>query len=760
MSDAKLLQDLAVVVLFAAAAGWLCQRVGVPRIAGYLSAGILLSPDVLGIRLMSDPGRVAPLAEVGLVFLMFSLGLGLSLQRLRRIGLTTALGAVLIATMMLGLCRVAGVALGWPAEQALVLGALLMASSTMVIGQGLAGANEAHSRFGRTSMMVSAVDDLIAVTALTVFGSMILVEEWGSASMLGGLLRVMAAIIAIMAVALLLAPMLTRWLRKGLASEVRLLAVPGVLMAMALFSAWSGFSAALGAFLFGSIVSSTGRSARVGGPTSLLSEAFAPLFFVGMGARFDPGAVAGAWPLIAGVLVLAVAGRAAVATVSLLMTGESLANAVRAGLGLTAVGEFTLVMSMIAVAGGLAPASYVTAAVVVCLASSLICPVLIRNSETIARVTERLAPRRMSEWAQLYGEWIAELRRRRNSSLLWRLTAPQLFQAVMLVLLVSGLLVFAQPLRELVDKWMGGGGRGGVFEWAYWFVFLALLLAPLIALWRHVEVLSMVCAEAAVREGENRARLRPLFEMLMRGVATVGIVLWLAVLVPYEAFPGWSAASLAAACLAVGVLGWRRLVRVHSRFEIELRRHLAESPFEAGPVDASGSCHGDWGLNVAEFVIREGTRPVLRRISELPLREAFGCTVVRLQRQGVWIVNPAPGTALFPDDRLVVVGREEDLSRAGEWLNGDAEEGESWSNGHAADVSLECVAVPKHSTRVGKALGELTVSSRFGVQVVGIGRGDRRIVGPSRSERIQGGDRLLVLGTTEQVSEMAFWLAN
>jgi CPA2 family monovalent cation:H+ antiporter-2 len=272
----------------------------------------------------------------------------------------------------------------------------------------------------------------------------------------------------------------------------------------------------------------------------------------------------------------------------------------------------------------------------------------------------------------------------------------------------------------------------------------------------------MICAESAAQGRAKRAVLQPLFEKLLKGVASVGMILWLAVLVPFAAFPWWGVVGLVAACVTLALVFWRKLVRLHSRFELELRTHLADSPFPDGRPVLAGlkQSNGRWGLNLAECIIAENSRAVAQPIAGLPLRQLFSCTIVSIERQGVTISNPAADTVLFPNDKILLLGHDENLRRAERWLQAGPEAAEDKSEEpKLAEVGLEHLSVPATSRHVGKPLGELALNSLFGIQIVGIERDHRPVLSPGRSESLQPGDQLLVLGTPGQVNEMAFWLS-
>jgi monovalent cation:H+ antiporter-2, CPA2 family len=764
MSGIDLIQDLSLVILIAAAAAWLCQRIGLPVVIGYITAGIVIGPHTLSFALISDANRIQSLAQLGLVFLIFNIGQGIKLQRLKKVGLPLVVATILIAMMVLLGCRAFGAALGWPSQYSLVLAGMLMVSSTAVLGKSLREANATHKRFGQTALTVTALDDLVAVITLTVLASIIQVGQADSTVVLGAVIRLKAVIITMAIGSLLLIPPVLNRLSRKVSSEVRSLVIVGLLLAMALLSAKAGFSAALGAFLLGTIVSTTGRSEQVERVLGGLCEVFAPVFFVAMGMLFDFKLLVEVWPLVLGVFVIAILWRGIAATVSLVLVGHPMGDAARAALCLTPIGEFSLIIALTGVQGGLVPPSFYALGIGICLLTSLTTPLLIRQSSAISGWVEHRQPGFLAQWIGLYHDWIEGLKRRQRSSLIWRLTAPRIVQVTIMMLFVSGLLIFARPIYSLAEKWLGANWQtASGLKISFWFGFGLLLLAPLISLWRNVEALAMICAESGTQGHPKRTVLRSFFEKLLKGAAAIALVLWLAALVPYSIFPWWGLVALVAGLVGLATGFWRQLIRLHSRFEIDLRNRLAESAFVDGKPPLAGSPNGSdqWNLNLAEYTIRESTRAVGRPISELPLRQSFSCTIVSIERQGVPIPNPTADTVIYPNDKLFLLGQDKNLRRAERWLDMEAEtvmvgSGEP----QLSDLSLEPLTVPATSRHTGKPLGSLALNTLFGIQIVGIKRAYGRLLSPGRGETLQSGDQLLVLGTPEQVNELAFWLSS
>ena len=574
------MQDFAVVVLLAAGIAWVCQRARIPVVLGYLTVGILVGPHTPSLPLITNAERIHTLAQLGLAFLMFSIGQGLRLQRLRRTGLPLVLATLIIAILILNTCRLFGNALGWPANQSLVLAGLLMVSSTAIIGKSLRETHALHSSHGQTTLTITALDDLVAMVMLTVLTSLAQAGGGESVTVLGTVVKLQAVMITLIIVALLTVPVLLRTAARCQLPEVQTLFVVGLLLGMALLSAKAGFSAALGAFLLGTIVTNTGLSAQVERACSGLCDVFGAVFFVAMGMLFDFALLLQVWPLALGVFVLAVVTRVFAATLALVTVGHAAGEALKSGVSLTAIGEFSLIIALVAVEGGLASESFYAVAVALCFLTAATTPFLIRIAPAWGDWLERRQPERTRLWIGLYHNWIEQLHRRQRSRHMWKIIGPRVVQIAMQVLLISGLLLLVAPFYGLVQRWLGR-------DWPipnglpvlFWLGFGLVLLAPLVALWRQIEAIAMMCAEVATPQRSRLASMRPLFKVLFQTAVAGTTLLWLITLLPLDSFSGWGALVLVALLASATVVLWRRLIRWHSRLESDLRVQLADTPF-------------------------------------------------------------------------------------------------------------------------------------------------------------------------------------
>ncbi|HWQ90889.1 MAG TPA: cation:proton antiporter, partial [Clostridia bacterium] len=709
--------------------------------------------------------RIHALAQVGLVFLVFQIGQGLQLQRLKTMGLPLVLATMVIAVLVFNGSRLFAYFLGWPAMYGFVLAGMLMVSSTAIIGKTLRENNALHSTFGQVALTVTALDDLVAVMMLTLLTVIQTSATVAPAAIWETVSRLAAVMATMLIIALLAVPPLLKRLNRNAPGELRTLFIVGLLLAMALLSSKAGFSAAIGAFLLGSVVASTGHKAEIERSLGGLCEVFGALFFVAVGMLFDLRPLAEVWPLVLVVFVFALVWRTISSSFALVLVGHRTGDAIRSAVCLTPIGEFSLIIALVAVQASIVPNWFYALAIGLCLLSTLTTPILIRRPGRFSDWFERKQPELARKAVRFYHDWIESFRHHQRSSLFWKLTGPRWLQIAAQVLFISGLLILAQPGYRLVDKWLSPDWSAPIgLPLLFWSAFLALLLAPLVALWRTIESVSMICAEAATRGHRHRARLQPAFEKLLHGAAYVAFLVWGSMFVPYEVLPRWGLVVLLTLAISFALLFWRKLVHWHSRFEIDLRSHLGETSFTATKeTGGDWERHSDrWRLRLREHVVGEQTRAAGKAIRELPVRQMFSTTVVGIDRQGHHLPNPKPDTILYPNDKLLLLGTETELRQADRWLNTTDNELPR-ENGHVrnlADLCLEQLEVPADARHIGKSLGDLQLMQHLGIQVVGLERNGSARMAAGKLDTLKAGDRLLVLGTQEQITDMAFWLAT
>lgn len=757
MHGIDFIKDLAVILLVAGAVGWLCQRLGLSVVVGYLVAGIVVGPNT-SFSLVTDVSRIETLAKIGLVFLMFSIGLRLSLRKLRRLGFSLLAGVFFSAALIYYLTRVLGITVGWSSRECLFVAAMLMVSSSAIIGKVLQETGATHERVGQLAMGVSVLEDVVAVVMLTLLNSLV---EFGGGGRpaIGQTLGLFSAFVVLAGIGgLLLVPLLLKRLSISAGEELQTVGMAAMLFGLAMLAESAGYSLALGAFLLGTIVAETPHRTQVERTFEGMRDVFTAVFFVAIGMQLDLRlAMESIW-LTVGVAAFTLFARSVGTTFGLSLIGTPVKDAFRIGLLVTPIGEFSFIIALLGVSNHMISGRFYPLAVGVSLLTALTAPWLTRHSETMAGWVLARRPSWLRLWHSHYYGWLEYLKARQKRNLLWQLSRKRFLQIGVEMLFVTGLLVFSERLQELVVQTLG---QDWLFTdgptWFFWVLMTLIVLAPLVAIWRNLSALCLLFAQVITSGNPRAGALRPVVEGVFKLIAGLGLYIWLASVLPLNGGVRW--VVLGSALVGVAVLYFlrRQLVRWHSELEVGLQDVLKGGDRVVADTQAPWlRSHGDWDLSVTDCLLPDLADCQGKRIVDLDLRSRFGCTVAGIGRQGYLIPLPTSDTVLYPRDKVLLIGTPQQVEAGKKFLT--TVSGAPPPTSEFEDVRMESIHVPWGSVAAGKDLKTLSPSQNYRVQIAGINRGGLRMLNPTGDEVIRAGDELLVLGTPDQIRSFKEWL--
>lgn len=755
MHGIDFIKDLAVVMLVAGLVGWACHRAGLSVVVGYLMAGMVVGPYTPPFSLVSDVGRIETLAQIGLVFLMFSIGMGLSLRKLRRLGLSLLVATFTGAIIMYNLTRAVGGALEWTTVQTAFLAAMVMVSSSAIISKTLNEIGATHEKSGQLAMGVSVLEDVVAIVMLTILNS--LVHIGGAKAEIGSTLGLLGAFICLAGVGgMLTVPWLLKKMSLSAGDELPTIMVAGLLFVLAFLADRAGFSLALGAFMLGAIVAETPHKVQVGRAFEGMRDVFSAVFFVSIGMLIDLRAVIDSWLLIAGISAFVLVARPFAVTLGMLVIGGSTRESLRVGLSVTALGEFSFIIAQLGVVSGAVPRRFQALAVGVSLVTTLVGPLLIRHSEKISNWVAERQPEWLGTWEEYYHRLLERIQQRQQKNVLWQLSKKRVIQIAVEIFLVTGLMVFSEQMFNLVRDYLPvdrSVPRGA--ELIFWSVLVLISLAPVIAIWRNISALSLLYAQVSTSGHPKGALLAPIVEAGLKAGAALLLLLWLAAILPLSGMARWLPLAAVGVVLLTFLLLRRRLIYWHSVLEVELHERFEDDQRFSVSAAPWLAAHGDWNLTLIDCVLPDLADCRGRTLGDLALRSKFGCTVAGVDRQGVMVGNPTREMMLYPRDKVLLLGDAEQVAAGKEFLQ-QASGAPTVSN--FDEVRMESIELPSDSELYGRTLAELALSAAYGVQVAGINRNGLRMLNPGGAEKLSPGDDLLLLGSPDQIA--AFKIAS
>jgi CPA2 family monovalent cation:H+ antiporter-2 len=678
MHEVSFLQDLAVVMIAAGIVTVLFQRLKQPVVLGYIVAGILIGPHLL--ELVSGEDAIKSLSELGMVFLMFSLGLEFNLRKLRRVAATALVAAPLAILLMVFVGYQVGQLMGWTPVSSLFLGAIISIASTSVIVKVLREMKRDNEPFAGLIYGILIVEDLLGVVMIVLLTGIASTGDLGLQSMAVSTGKLLVFLVVVLVGGLLLVPRLLNFVARFESNERLLVAVLGLCFGTSLVAAKLGFSVALGAFLVGAVMAESAQSRRIESLVEPVRDLFTAVFFVAIGLLVDPALLWQHIVQIAGISLVVMIGQIAGNTFGTMVAGHDFRTAVRVGTGLSQIGEFSFVIATLGLTlGATNPSLYNPSlypiVVGVALVTTLFTPLWIHNADRLADTLLRAAPKPLAGYLTLYKDWVERFKGGQWNSLAWKLSRKWLLQMAINMALVAGLLIGAATLARLKPAWL--------VEWklepatlrtALWVAALVLSLPMLIANLRKLQALGMLISEATIRResaGQRTQSLRAVVANVCLVAGTAGMILCVLLLSSALLPPLGVMLALAVVLVVVAWLQWRFLVRVYARAQIALKE-----TFEANELDQAEIEVADLPAGLLEAAHLDSVRlakgsPVIdQRIGELDLRANTGVSIVGIERDGERIVNPGPEETLLEGDRLLLLGEDTQLPKAKAELNG------------------------------------------------------------------------------------------
>ena len=681
------LEALVIVLGVAAVTTVLFERLRQPVVLGYILAGLIVGPHV-PLPLVADREIVQTLSELGVVLLMFALGLEFSLRRLVRVGPTAGTTAVVQSSIMVWLGFAAGRAFGWTVLESVFAGAIVAMSSTTIIAKAF---DDLRVRGHLRDLVVGVllVEDLFAIVFMAVLTA-VATGVGVSPGELGATLGRLGAFLAVLlAGGMLIVPRAIRYVRRLGRPETLLVASLGLCFGIAYLALEFGYSVALGAFIAGSLVAESGEAHAVEEVVRPVRDLFAAIFFVSVGMLIEPALVARHWVAVVAFIGLVVLGKSAAVGLGAFLTGHGVRTSVQAGMSLAQIGEFSFILAALGTSLGATGDFLYPIAVAVSAVTTLTTPWFIGASGRTAAWIDRKLPPRLQTVVSLYGSWVEQLgsspARHTLGARVGKILRAVAVDAVAVTGIAIGVSVGAPAASRRIAELLGLST--GLSRWIF-LGLAALLAAPfLFGLVRNGRRLGLALASAALPEAAaGRPDLAAAPRRALLALAQLGATLL--VLLPVGAVtqpflpgvPGVVIVVVVVFVLSVGF--WRSAaelqghVRAGAQVIVEA---LAKQGAPGGhaPAQADADLLGGIramfpGLGEPMAVrLREGGPAVGRTISELGVRGKTDATILAIFRAGGSVMVPAAGEVLRAGDVLALAGTHEAIESARELLGAD-----------------------------------------------------------------------------------------
>jgi CPA2 family monovalent cation:H+ antiporter-2 len=665
MDTTSFFQDLAVILVAVGFVAAVFTRLGWPKVIGYILAGTVIGKHTLGGSFVIDQGSIEVLGQIGVVFLMFAMGLDFSVRKLKKVGHVIFPTAVLDMAVMIWAGHFVGTKLlGWGSVQSLFLGAAISDSATTMLAKTISEMGWNGRRFTKYIFGVTITEDILCIGVIALLTGLVnsgTMRAGDMAYSLGGLLLFLTGVTVF---GLLLVPRVLNGVAKLKDDESLLLTMLGVCFLVSFIAAKLNFSLALGAFLVGVMGAESEPLKRIYQQCVPLRTMFSAIFFVTIGLLIDPAQMILHWKAILGISLVVVVGKSVNCTLGSLLTGQDLKNAVQTGIGLAQIGEFAYLVALIGVTMKAVDSSLYQIAVGVSVLTTLLNPFLLRASDPFSDWLERQMPSRWKECLETYTNWIGRFRHSAApgetvSAIRFNLILVLLQMALAAaVFIAAGLLAGLDyaPFSPLIEE-----NKKTVL----WGAACLLTVPNAIFLFFRARALGGAVADALIPSKLAATPWAQSFRRvtgLLFTVAGEAALFFETAMLSGTIMPeqGWARGLVGVTLLALGVLGWKRLKHLGVESLQTLRNVLTEET-ESNSGDSAADLldiHTDrTAVGAAAFVCG-------RSLREINLRAQTGASVIGIERDGRTIVNPRADELLLAGDVVLLLGDDDQIAGA------------------------------------------------------------------------------------------------
>ncbi|MDQ8036548.1 MAG: cation:proton antiporter [Pedobacter sp.] len=575
------LQDLAVIMMLAGVTTLIFNRLKQPVVLGYIAAGMIAGPYTPPYSLVSDRSTIEMLAELGVIFLLFSLGLEFSLRKLKKVGATAFIAALTEIVLMLWVGYEIGRAFGWGEMDSLFLGAMLAISSTTIIIKALDELGLKRERFAQLIFGVLIVEDILAIAILALLSGIAMTGDVSAGAVMGTVSKLGIFLVVALLLGLLLVPRLLAFVSKSNSREMLLITVLGICFGFCLLVTKMGYSMALGAFVIGAIMAEAKEIHLIERIIEPLRDMFSAIFFVAIGMLVDPGVMIEYAVPIAVITFVVIAGKILSCSIGTFAAGNDARTSLRVGMGLSQIGEFSFIIASLGLALGVISDFLYPVAVAVSAITTLTTPYLIRSADGTADLIKKVVPDSWSRNLHLYSEWLGNIRPSGDNAIIAAMIKRILshvllnFCVVAAVFLAGAYLVryteISLWMDDLKPEW-----RASIF----WAACLMLALPFLVAAYRKLEALGLILAEMSVKTesaGQYTARVRRVIASTLPVISLIGMLLLVSALSASILPPFHLLVIVVTLAILLALALWGYFVRWHSRLQIALKETLEKS---------------------------------------------------------------------------------------------------------------------------------------------------------------------------------------
>ena len=743
-----LIQDLALILIVAGVVTIIFKRLKQPLVLGYIVAGFFVSPNMPYTASVADMENVHLWADIGVMFLLFSLGLDFSFKKILKMGVSPIISACTIIFCMMMLGVTVGNLFGWGSMDCIFLGGMLAMSSTTIIYKAFDDLGLRQQHFAGMVMSVLILEDILAIVMMVMLSALASGSSLGGGQLVGSVVRIGFFLILWLVVGIFAIPLFLRRVRSDINNEVLLIVSLGLCCAMAVLSTKVGFSSAFGAFIMGSILAETIEAERIEKLVEPVKNLFGAVFFVSVGMLVDPKILVDyALPIICLVLTILV-GQSIFGTISFMLGGESLKSAIRCGFSMAQIGEFSFIIASLGLSLGVIGDFLYPVVVAVSVITTFLTPYMIRLATPAYANLERHLPSKLIK--TLNQLTIGNTHSQEESKwkrLLTQMSINTIVYSILTSATIALMFTFVLPFtRKLLPGWE--------LHW-YANAITGLLTVVLIAPFLRAMVMKKNHSEEwkALWAESYRNRIPLMFTVVVRVVIAVGFIFYICnFLSRFKPALMITIGLLVIVLIVLSRTTKHRSITLERLFiqnlrsrDIEAQVHGKKRPLYEGKLL-------DRDIHIAEFTVPFNSSWMGQTLAQLNLGKKYGVHVSSILRGG-WRINIPDGyNILFPGDVLQVIGSDQQFAAFREAIETQVL-GQDF-NIEQREMKLRQLIIGSDSKFVGQTLIESRIRDLYSCMVVGLEEGKESLSPYNPNRRFREGDIIWVVGEQQSLDAL------
>ncbi len=736
-----LVKDLALILVVAGIVTIVFKKLKQPLVLGYVVAGFLVSPHMPYIMSVADRADISTWGDIGVMFLLFSLGLDFSFKKILKMGASPIISTCSIVFCMMMLGIVTGHLFGWSRMDSIFLGGMLAMSSTTIIYKAFDDLGLRQQRFAGLVMSVLILEDILAIVMMVMLSAIANGSNPDGGQMIGSLMKIGFFLILWFVVGIFLIPLMLRSMRKFINNETLLIVALGLCCAMAVLSTKVGFSSAFGAFVMGSILAETIEAERIIKVVEPVKNLFGAVFFVSVGMLVDPAIlVEYSWPIVTLVLVIII-GQVIFGSLSFLIGGQSLKSAMQCGFSMAQIGEFSFIIASLGLSLGVIGKFLYPVVVAVSVITTFLTPYMIRMATPTYGMLERRLPKK---WIMAMNN-LTLAKQTTQPEAKWRTLIKQMVRITVIYSILSGasialMFTFFLPfVRQLLPHWWANAACGLLT-----LLFISPFLRAIMMKKNHSEEFK------ALWNSNPYNRLPLILTIIVRVAVASAFVFYICYYL--TRFTNALMISIALAAVALMIISRslkKRSIKMERLFMQNLRSReiVAEVMGRRRPLYEGRLLDRD--VHISDFTIPEDSLWAGKMLRELEFRNRYGVHISSILRGSQRINIPNGGTILFPGDNIQAIGSDDQLTAFSEALNTELHDKDPEIE--KREMKLHQVVINRNGIFAGKTLRDSGIRDVYNCMVVGLEEGKENLSQMDPSHKLRHGEAIWIVGEQDDI---------